>query len=42
MQITKEEAISKGAYEGQNEELINENQALREEIQIKSMEIEKI
>lgn len=42
MRMTKEEAISKGAYEGQNEELINENQALKEEIQIKSMKIEKV
>ena len=40
--MTKEDAISKGAYQGQNEELINKNQSLREEIQIKSMEIEKI
>ena len=42
MQMNKEEAISKGGYEGYNEELINENQELKEEIQIKNMEIEKI
>lgn len=42
MQNTREEAIVKGAYEGQNEDLINENQMLKEEIQVKGAEVEKM
>ena len=34
MQDTREEAIIKGAFEGQNEELISQNQELKEQIQI--------
>jgi hypothetical protein len=32
MQDTREEAIIKGAFEGQNEELISQNQELKEQI----------
>lgn len=42
MQNTREEAIVKGAYEGQNVELIEENQRLREEIQGMRSEVEKM
>ncbi len=42
MQNTREEAIVKGAYEGQNVELIEENQRVREEIQGMRSEVEKM